>query len=274
MERLRQCSDLPQRLEHELIHISLVGQDESRQVLMRIARSLGISTAVANLFALPEALTPQEYIAFVLDRVAEFAPLDIKAALDKAEAAAFNSPVHQSLGTMASQLSQWQRENDVVPPSVYSDDSDDGNEDDPVEDPIANGDVDDDGSEEEVCEPEVTNNPRNDDDASDSSDASDGETANESEDASEKCHRLLQDPVQLSKFSRQLYDMVNNRGDSKIDMSQIQPFLDYLVNHNFNPARIRSIVNDLATREFAQHRELNYVKFCVFVRYVLQRYVA
>jgi hypothetical protein len=266
MERLHQCSDLQQRLERELASIktATISQSESQQILMRLARNLGISAAVTNLFALPEPLTVPEYILFVRERVAEFAPVDIQAALEQAEAGLNDSPAPRSFGQLASELSQWHKDNDAVvarpPPPEGDTDADSGGD---------SGDES--GEEEDAPGPSV---PRNDNDSGSDAEEEDPAPAPVTEDAMQFCERLLQDPGQLSKFSRELYDIVNVRGDSKVDLSQIQPFLDYLVNHHFDTKRLRSIINSLANREFAQIRELNYVKFCVFVRYVLQRYGA
>ena len=277
MERLHQCSDLQQRLEQELaiLRTPMVTQTQSQHVLVRIARTLGISTAVANLFVLPQALTIPEYLLYVRERVAEFAPLDIQATLDKAEADAFSTTLPPNFGTMASQLSQWQQDNGVAVPRKHVSISDGDDDDDDVVDPVANGEVDDNSDDEDDGDntPPLPLRPRNDDDSEDEEEPQVPQTTDTSNvNASELCEQLLQDPVKLSDFTRDLYERVNIRGDNKVDLSQIQPFIDYLMSHNFEPSKLRSIITSLAVREFAHIRELNYVKFCVFVRYVLQRY--
>ena len=237
MESLHQCPDLSQRLERELARLSItvVGQKESQLVLAKITDS----TSVGNLFVLTRPLSVPEYVVFVRDRVAEFTPVDIHSGLEQAEEAIFDSPAPQGFGEMASQLSQWQRDNDVSSPDTPEEDT-------------------------------PTPTPRND---NDSETESEGEKEEEViENASELSNKLLQDTVKLSEFTRHLYDQMNTKGDNKIKLGQIQPFIDYLVNHNFDTCRIRSIVNDLAGREFSQIQDLNYVKFSVFVRYFLQRY--
>ena len=272
MERLHQCTDLSQRLERELalLHASVVTQGTSQQVLARIARVLGISPSVTNLFVLPGPLTIPSYLELVQQRVAEFAPVDLQTTLDQAEAALFesDSPKPPSFEALSTQLSQWQRDNGPVGThstrvagTAPEEEEEEPEEEEPV--PRERDDSDDSGDDSEDSEG-----------SEDSGDDSEEEAPPESVDAGKFCEDLLQDPTKLSEFTRKLYELVNTRGDSKVDLSQIQPFIDYLLNHNFDPDRLRVIINALASREFAQFRDLTYVRFCVFVRYVLQRYAA
>jgi hypothetical protein len=271
MERLHRCPDLTQRVERELrtISTSVVNQSQSREILTRIAHSLGASPSVVNLFALPESLTLPEYLMFVRERVAEFQPLDLQKTLAEAEAEAFDSSPPRSFGDLASQLSQWQRDNGASSGAPKASDH--------AAEASDSSEAGDDASTHQSDTDDAPDGSENDtDDAADESNAEPADRGADPlpEDALQLCERLLQDPVQLSNLTREVYDTVNIHGDNRVNLSQLQPFLDYLVTHNFDPSRLRSIVNELANREFAHIRELSYVKFCVFVRSVLQRYTA
>ena len=243
MDLLRDCPDLSSLLRRELAGVATVTQPVSTRAIQRVAASLGAPLTVANLFAVPTPLSVDAYLAYLTARLDEFAPRQEEhdAGYDPDEPPVGGLPVASTLEEMVSQLSQWQQDNPAAvartPPPPERDDQD--------------------------SEPE----------AEDAGEEAAPATTEESPEA--LCLRLLGDAKALDEWARELYSQVNPLGRVTVEMTAIQPLLDHLVvERRFEVSRLRTIVSALTSNEFAAIRDLNYVRFCVFVRYVLQRYDA
>lgn len=275
MEVLRKCQDLNQRLEREIgtRRLSLVSQDDSRAIIASLARSLGANPLVMNLFPLTAPLTSGEYVLFINDRLKEFAPapqvLDLRSALDEAEDAAFAEPADElqeipipttgrTLGTMMSQVNQWQKDNAIGKSAAIA---------------AAEATAEADDSDDSDDEPVATTKKRDDSDSDDEDIEEDTEDDTPPVlDVATLCTQLLNDRTAMSQFTKDSYALVNPHNERKIDINGTQPFLDSLVDKGFEIGKLKGIIQSLLTSEFAHIRDLNYVHFCVFVRYVLQRY--
>jgi len=265
MEALRTCANLTTLLESELRRqrLTTVTQEDSRGVLNRVAQSLGANPNVRNLFPLPKPLLAAEYVIYVQERLKQFAPAsNTRTAFEQAEAAAFGDGVPD----MLAQMSQWQKQHGTAAaPAAVT-----------IEDGDSSDDSDDDSKS--VVSPSREAQPRNDADETDDSDSEPETEAKEQKSARVEpidpvayAGTLLEDKVVMSKFTSETFSLLNPRGEGKIDVNGTQPFIDYLVEKNFEPTRLRKILGNFLN-EYSHIRELNYSQFCYYVRFILSRY--
>jgi hypothetical protein len=282
METLRRCPDLQQRIERELGREQFVNQDMSRSVLDRIARSLGVNPAVANLFVLPEHLiSKQAYLLLIHNRLLEFQQIDIQSALDRAEDDAFADelrefrevPIDTGFSSMMNQMSQWQVNNGAKPREVEVEEGKDTD--------AENGSGSDSESESESEDKPARKSTRADSDSgseSSSGDDSGGDNENENTDSGTKgspeefCTGLMENRTKMNQFTKEMYALVNPRNEIKVDINNSAPLIEHLVGQGFDADRLHQITSRLVRSEFAHLRDLNYVHFCIFVGHVLQRY--
>ena len=286
METLRNCPNLSQRIESELgfERATHVSQETSRLIMDRIARSLGVNPGVANLFTVSNSQPPnvQEYIVLVTERLAEFQQVDLRSALDQAEEEAFTDdftevPIETGLGSILNQMSKWQKDHSGVVDAVKA----------IGRKMVAKPEIEDvDSGDEEVEEPVASHRADSDSGADDSgsqvsgdSDEGEREQTQESEpapindsEAISLCSDLLDDRIRMSQFAKDTYALINPRREQKVDIATALLIADHL--KGFNPDKVRKIVTGLLRSEFAHIKDLNYVHYSIFLRHVLQRYLA
>lgn len=291
METLRNCPNLSQRIESELgfERATHVSQETSRLIMDRIARSLGVNPGIANLFTVSSTQPPsvQEYIVLVTERLAEFQQVDLRSALDQAEEEAFTDdftevPIETGLGSILNQMSKWQKDHSgvvdalrtmVAKPVVEDEDSGDGDENEEVEEPRASPRADSDsGADDSGSQVSGDSDDEKEGEREEIHDTTSSPVPVNDSEAMTLCSDLLDDRIRMSQFAKDTYALINPRREQKVDIATALLIADHL--KGFNPDKVRKIVTGLLRSEFAHIKDLNYVHYSIFLRHVLQRYLA